>query len=370
MSLKQTFCVIASLLLLFPMIALAIDSDGDGVDDTIDVCCETPPNITVDSEGRPLGDLDGDCDVDQDDFGIMQRNFTGPKPPGEGPCPIECRTSDDCLASQFCAKPDGECDTIGVCEPRPTTCPDFWDPVCGCDGRTYGNECEANAAGVSVDYAGECRTYCTSSNDCNPDEYCAKAEGDCDGAGECFPRPDICPEIWHPVCGCDGQTYANECYAAMEGVSVDYAGECRPACAVNADCEENDYCAKADGDCGGEGACDARPINCPYLWDPVCACDGVTYANGCVAAMNGVNVDYPGECRAGNCWMNSDCPNDQDYCSKLPGDCGGVGECSPKPQNCALIVDPVCGCDGRTYGNECEAAAAGVNVYHGGVCLP
>jgi len=66
---------------------------------------------------------------------------------------IECKKSEWCDFDVGCGFDDGS----GVCELRPEACPDIFDPVCGCDFRTYGNECEANAEGQDVLHRGECK---------------------------------------------------------------------------------------------------------------------------------------------------------------------------------------------------------------------
>ena len=58
------------------------DSDGDGVADVPDVCDNTPVGVPVDDEGRPLGDIDQDCDTDIDDFAIFVEALQGPAAEG------------------------------------------------------------------------------------------------------------------------------------------------------------------------------------------------------------------------------------------------------------------------------------------------
>lgn len=230
-----------------------------------------------------------------------------------------------CEEGEFCKMPPGSCrriDGFGVCRAIPEGCPDVWEPVCGCDHETYGNECEADVAGVSVARRGECPILCdpTVKDECPDGTFCRSRIGQCDDvnvdvdvpgepagpAGSCVPIPESCPDRLHPVCGCDGENYSNPCEADIAGVSVASFGDCRVSCAANGDCTDTQFCRLPDGECGlvdpagleaAVGFCVPRPRGCRDGRDSVCGCDGVTYASRCEANQAGVTVDHRGDCK-------------------------------------------------------------------------
>ncbi len=91
-----------------------------------------------------------------------------------------------------------------------------------------------NLVRVDVDAnvdASDVVTACTlDGNQCASREYCQFATGTCEDegrAGVCTATPETCTEIFSPVCGCDGETYANSCFAMTAEVSIDHEGECQ-----------------------------------------------------------------------------------------------------------------------------------------------
>jgi hypothetical protein len=65
--------------------------------------------------------------------------------------------------------------------------------------------------------------------ECKPTEYCDYADNSCgiaDAPGICKRRPDACPLVDRPVCGCDGQIHSSDCIAFSDGFDLSANGGC------------------------------------------------------------------------------------------------------------------------------------------------
>lgn len=320
-------------------------------------------------------------------------------------------------------------------DPEPCVCPAIYAPVCGVDGTTYGNECVAACERVEIAHTGECadETLCLASADCGPGAWCDHSEclsgcDDSDGEGDpaciavCFGRCVTAPTR----CLDDGDCGADEwcvfdgggapgsdpggapdrrvpptergCYSDADcatGTHCNAAEVCLdpPGCEPGAPCPDVCYGACVDGDSDEP----APSCYCTREWDPVCGADGNTYGNPCEARCAGVRIAHPGECAAtpppppvtGICMPRHvpppECGSDRDCgpgyecrteCAPIactpgePCDAPCRSYCAPIEPSCVCpdIWAPVCGENGVTYGNSCEAECADVRVVHEGEC--
>jgi eight-cysteine-cluster-containing protein len=258
---------------------------------------ETHPGECLDDSDCPPGHYCQRIDGWPDD-GVVDPSI--PEPPPRGVCMDLCALIDcapgyvcelgECIPQHGVCDDDYDCpvgwicregilgapEHEGVCER--CACPEIYSPVCGVDGRTYGNACEARCTHVRVAHEGECE------NECPVETHIRNFQGEC--VPKCY-GPEQCGDEQHcnaaEVCLQDPACPACD---VCVGWCVPPAGDCRTnGCAAGWTC---DYCQTADGQAEwiclppNAGAClpldECRPTGCN---GEICANQDV--ASPCVA---------------------------------------------------------------------------------------
>lgn len=226
--------------------------------------------------GPPYVSCAGTLSAEGEDCCLTTGVCFDPAAPGGCETPTtrgRCASNSDCDADKMCWAP--HCLGEGECRDRPEECVPDPSSLCGCDGTVFPSLCELLRAGVRLggptacgepppggvrpycgrdEHCGAESTCCFATGQCTPPDcpeccgippegsssscrtdahcrldphyYCDSPIGMCGGVGSCRSDAVTCGGEFMPVCGCDGVTYSNLCWARKAQVQVASTGAC------------------------------------------------------------------------------------------------------------------------------------------------
>lgn len=325
---------------------------GDGV-------CEAGEDVDCPGDCETCGN--GVCGGGEDKFNCASDcGFCGDDVCSGGETDTSC--PDDCGGSTFCG--DGVCDVSEQdwcsddCKSGSGTCGNY---VCDSGEDTFNcpQDCGVGfncGDGICDNLNGEDVYSCA--DDCPGwcgDTLCEGEEGDW-----CF-QDCGCPDGGSPVCGFDGNTYPNDCFANEAGAGIQCDGEC-PCEDDDFFCPQSTFCADGtEVDCYEDnGFCEC---NCPL--PPGCFEEIDEWGYSHVVCEGTVECPFIPPAAEDTCFDEGGYPKfffDQNGCEVMECDFGGQGgffgggECPfPEQIDEDLRVCEELGLEGRVvFENGCE----------------
>jgi hypothetical protein len=261
-------------------------------------------------------------------------------------------------------------------DPEGGECLALQSPCLVPDGWEYFTDEAACGGGLSM---------CRGSEECDDGQVCDVRSCISDDVGICVSLPEDCSEEVDPVWGCDGVQYANDCQRLVADVRMDLDDAvtgCADDAPVWARDPETGACTYFASSCYvpstwplffGREECEDRGCSesSVWVWDPeegrcvevVTDCDvpsGFEFFDSEVVCSGVVQ----------RCGPDAACPGGT-FCEPMA--CGSeVGQCVPLPNDCMDATEDalgaVCGCDGVTYGSDCQRIMAGVGLARPSPC--